>query len=394
MESIEQVYSVSDFFEILNQNLEYSYPDVIITGEVSSFKINQNKWVFFDIKDDQCSIGCFMSIYQLNTPIEDGMLVKIRCTPKLTKWGKFSLTVKSIELAGEGSIKKAFELLYKKLESEGLFLESKKRILPKYPKRIGLITSKQAAAYNDFVTIVNNRWSGLVIDHIQVQVQGDQAIDQIISAITQFNKEHVRYDVIVLIRGGGSMDDLQIFNTEPLTRAIYGSKIPTLVAIGHEDDTSLAELSADLRATTPTNAAQLVVPDKAEEQAKLENTIYNMRHIINLHVQEHYKSIERFKIAFSNISTNAASSLNSLSDKLFYGIENILSVNNNAATRLKQSLRLLDPNLALKRGYAITRKSGVIIRSVNLIKPSDIVSMEFYNGSANAKIIDTIKNKK
>lgn len=136
MDTNEQVYSVSDFFEILNQNLEYSYPDVVITGEVSSFKINQNKWVFFDIKDDQCSIGCFMSIYQLNTPVEDGMLVKIRCTPKLTKWGKFSLTVKSIELAGEGSIKKAFELLYKKLENEGLFLESKNVFYQSIPKEL------------------------------------------------------------------------------------------------------------------------------------------------------------------------------------------------------------------------------------------------------------------
>ena len=393
MDTNEQVYSVSDFFEILNQNLEYSYPDVTITGEVSSFKINQNKWVFFDIKDDQCSIGCFMSVYQLNTPIEDGMLVKIRCTPKLTKWGKFSLTVKSIELAGEGSIKKAFELLYRKLESEGLFLESKKRVLPKYPKRIGLITSKQAAAYNDFITIVNSRWSGLVIDHIQVQVQGEQAIDQIISAITQFGKEPLHYDVIVIIRGGGSMDDLQIFNTEPLSRAIYGSKIPTLVAIGHEDDTSLAELSADLRATTPTNAAQLVVPDKSEEQARLENIIYNMSYIINSHVQEHYKSIERFKIAFSNISTNASTTLSSLSDKLLHGIENIISINNNTATRLEQSLRLLDPNLALKRGYAVARKNDVIIKSVSLLKPNDIVNIEFNDGNANTKIIDTINNK-
>ena len=189
------------------------------------------------------------------------------------------------------------------------------------------------------------------------------------------------------------MDDLQIFNTEPLSRAIYGSKIPTLVAIGHEDDTSLAELSADLRATTPTNAAQLVVPDKSEEQARLENIIYNMSYIINSHVQEHYKSIERFKIAFSNISTNASTTLSSLSDKLLHGIENIISINNNTATRLEQSLRLLDPNLALKRGYAVARKNDVIIKSVSLLKPNDIVNIEFNDGNANTKIIDTINNK-
>lgn len=391
MDTNVQIYSVSDFFEILNQNLEYSYPDVIIAGEVSSFKINQNKWVFFDIKDEQCSISCFMSIYQLNIPVEDGMLVKIHCTPKLTKWGKFSLTVKSIEPVGEGSIKKAFELLYKKLENEGLFLESKKRVLPKYPKRIGLITSKQAAAYNDFITIVNSRWSGLMIDHIQVQVQGEQAAQQIIAAIAQFGKTPKEYDAIVITRGGGSIEDLQVFNTEPLVRAIYGSKVPTLVAIGHEDDVSLAELSADLRATTPTNAAQLVVPDKYEVQSRLENTISNMTHIVNSQVQQHYKSIESFKIAFDNIAMNVAGVLDSLSDRLFYSIDSILSSSSNYANGLERTLILLDPNSVLKRGYAIARKNGSIIKSASMLKPDDIVNMQFSNGYANAKVIDIIK---
>ena len=117
----DQILSVSELSDYINRTLEYAYPSVVVEGEVSSFKISQGKWVFFDIKDSQTTLGCFMSIYQLNTPLEDGMLVRVVAQPKLTTWGKFSLTVKSVELAGEGSVKKAFELLKLKLEKEGLF---------------------------------------------------------------------------------------------------------------------------------------------------------------------------------------------------------------------------------------------------------------------------------
>lgn len=393
MDIQEQVYSVSDFFEIINHNLEYSYPDVIITGEVSSFKINQNKWVFFDIKDEQCSIGCFMSIYQLHTPIEDGMMVKIHATPKLTKWGKFSLTIKSIELAGEGSIKKAYQLLYTKLDSEGLFLDSKKRKLPEFPDRIGLITSKQAAAYNDFISIINKRWSGLKIDHIQVQVQGDNAIEQIVAAIDQFNKSFLRYDVLVIIRGGGSLEDLQVFNTEPLVRAVHGSKTPTLVAIGHKDDVSLVELSADLKATTPTNAAQLVVLDKNEYLKNINSIVSNLAHILSSQVNSKYKNIEKFKTAISPIIGDANSKLNNLKLKLFDSIEKNMMNHNNRLESNLQILRLLDPSLALQRGYSMIKKNNMIINTITKIQINDMILIQFSDGIANTKVIDIIEDK-
>ena len=390
----DQVYSVSEFVGLLNQNMEYSYPDIFVTGEVSSFKVNQNKWVFFDIKDSECSLNCFMTIYKLKAPIQDGMLVKVCCTPKLTNWGKFSLTIKSIELAGEGSIKKSFEILHAKLEKEGLFLDSKKRTLPTFPKRIGLITSKQAAAYNDFVTIINQRWSGLAIDHVQVQVQGESAADQIISALEYFGSKSDLYDIIVITRGGGSMEDMQAFNTEPLVRAVSGSKVPTVVAIGHEDDISLAELAADQRATTPTNAAQLVTPDKTEQSTAINNAIKHMVFGLESKIMVQQKKIEEFSSVFSSLASNASEKLNSLINQLFGAVDAIVVYNTNLVNSYQQSLKLLDPSLVLKRGYSLIRLENAIISSVNQINNNDIVDIQFTDGTASARVMDTNQKRR
>jgi exodeoxyribonuclease VII large subunit len=265
-----EAITVSEFNSLLNQTLSFAYPEVIVEGEVSSFKVNQGKWVFFDLKDEDSLVGCFITIYQLKTELEDGMLIRVKATPQLTKWGKFSLTVKEVELAGEGSVKRAFEMLKAKFEKEGLFEQDRKRQLPQYPQKIALITSNQAAAYNDFLTIINDRWAGLEIEHIQVQVQGPSAPLQIAEAIGYIN-ELKGYDALVIIRGGGSAEDLQAFNTEEVVRAVYGSRVPTLVAIGHEDDVSLAELAADIRGATPTDAARRLVPDKLELISKIKS---------------------------------------------------------------------------------------------------------------------------
>lgn len=266
---INEAISVSEFNSIINQTLAFAYPEVIVEGEVASYKINQSKWVFFDLKDSDSVVSCFMPIFHLKTSIEDGMLIRVKAVPQLTKWGKFSLTVKEVELAGEGSVKRAFELLKQQFEKEGLFSEDRKRQIPPYPERILLITSSQAAAFNDFLSIINDRWKGIDIDHIQVQVQGQYSPEQISKAIDYANTKKDSYDVLVLIRGGGSAEDLQAFNTEEVVRAVFSSEIPTIVGIGHEDDVTLAELVADLRAATPTDAARRLVPDKKELLSRL-----------------------------------------------------------------------------------------------------------------------------
>lgn len=267
--------SPSDLLTYINQTLEYAYSSVTIVGEVSEFKVNQGKWVFFNIKDEEASVPCFMTLWTLSTPLEDGMKVVVRGVPKITKWGKFSFTVTKVAPIGEGSLKKAFEILKKKLASEGLFDPARKRSLPEDLTKIGVISSTQAAGYHDFVKIINARWGGIKVLTAHTQVQGLDAPEQIIRALKYFN-ERTDVDAIILIRGGGSKDDLACFNDETLVRAVASSKIPVVCGIGHEVDESLCDLACDVRASTPSNAAELITRDrKSEKIAEKVRMIYD-----------------------------------------------------------------------------------------------------------------------
>ena len=258
----------TEFIAAVNQTFEYAYSSVLLTGEVASFKINQGKWVFFDIKDEESSVSCFMTLYQLRSPIEDGMKVVVRGTPKVTKWGRFSFTINAINPVGEGSIKKAYEKLKKKLADEGLFDPGKKRKIPEDLATLGVISSTGAAGYADFIKILNARWGGINIQVAHTQVQGMDAPDQIIRALRYFN-ERSEVQTIAIIRGGGSADDLACFNDEALVREIAASKIPVITGIGHEVDESLADLAADVRASTPSNAAEMLTPSRKDMETKI-----------------------------------------------------------------------------------------------------------------------------
>ena len=264
--------SPTEFIAVVNQTLEYAYSPVLITGEVASFKVNQGKWVFFDIKDDESSVNCFMTLWNLKVPLEDGMKVTVRAVPKLTKWGKFSLTVDAVKPVGEGSIKKAFELLKKKLEKEGLFDPSKKREIPVDLTKLGVISSTGAAGYADFIKIINARWGGMKVYVAHTQVQGLDAPAQIVRALKYFN-ERGDVQMIAILRGGGSADDLSCFNDEELVRAIAASKIPVITGIGHEVDESLADLAADVRASTPSNAAEMLTRDRETEKERVRRSM-------------------------------------------------------------------------------------------------------------------------
>ncbi len=338
--NLQPIYSVSDFIAVLNQTLEFAYPSVEVEGEVASFKVNQGKYIFFDIKDPGGSINCFMTVWQLRVPIEDGMKVIVSAIPKLTQWGKFSLTVKSFRPSGEGALKKSFQLLKEKLEKEGLFAPERKRLLPLLPKHIAVISSTGAAGYADFLKILNDRWGGLAVDVANVQVQGQSSPDQIIRAINYFNQQERLPEVIVIIRGGGSADDLSTFNDEPLTRAISGSRIPTLVGVGHETDQSLADLAADVRASTPSNAAQILVPDKNEIIRTVKNQISSL-------IPRIVQAIDQQKVELNNRLISIIEKIDLAIDKQITYISNIKSI-----------LSQLDPNRVLERGYAIIR--GVI----------------------------------
>lgn len=359
--SLNPVFSVSDFIAVANQTLEYAFPTVEIEGEVASFKVNQSKFVFFDIKDAGGSIGCFMTVWQMRVPIEDGMKVIISAVPKLTQWGKFSLTIKSIRPSGEGALKKSFELLKAKLDKEGLFAPERKRLLPRLPRHVAVISSTQAAGYVDFIKILNDRWGGIKVEVAHVQVQGSGAPDQIIKAIDYFNQQEQLPEVIVIVRGGGSADDLSTFNDEPLVRAIAGSRVPTLLGVGHEIDESLSDMVADVRAATPSNAAQILVPDKQEIIRSVNNQIKALLPRI-LQIISQQKQI---------IRDNLMSAVNSVERSLN---DQIWKINS-----LKNTLNQLNPEVILARGYALIRGKTGVGRVIEIETSKYIIGAEVKN---------------
>lgn len=347
MSAIEApVFSVSDFTALCNQSLGVAFNGVIIEGEVSGFKINQNKYVFFDLKDEKSTVNCFMMRWQLSIPLEDGMTLRVRVNPKLTDKGRFSLTVNAMQLVGEGDLKKAFERLKKKLSLEGLFAPERKRPLPAQIKKIAVISSVQAAGYMDFCKILNERWGGLEVCTAHVQVQGLAAPEQIIRALDYFNQKN-EVDVIALIRGGGSAEDLAAFNDEALVRALAASKIPVITGIGHEVDESLCDLAADFRASTPSNVAQVLTRDKREV----------LRQVSLLRQSPYEKiiaEIERRRGDSRELKRRA----DEVVSRIFWELEQ----------RIKSKMReiaQMNPKQILARGYAILRgeiKQGALIQ--------------------------------
>lgn len=351
-------FSVSDFIASLNQTLDYAYPTVVVEGEVASFRVNQGKWVFFDIKDDTSSVSCFMSVFQLRIPIEDGMTVLVRANPKVTKWGKFSLTIQSIHPKGEGSIKKSFDLLKSKLNKEGLFALERKRMLPAMPQHIAVISSVQAAGYADFIKILNERWGGIKVDVAHVQVQGDAAAEQIVRAIQYFNEQEVLPEVLVIIRGGGSADDLATFNDELLVRAVAASRIPTLVGVGHEVDVTLADMVADVRAATPSNAAQIVVPDR--------NEVKNMMRLKLLRAGDSLQVI--VEKGLRDTHELLRSSLTRIDERILFDRQ--------ALVTMAAQLRAYDPEAVMARGYAIVRGTVTVGSTLTVERQKDIITAE------------------
>lgn len=360
---------VSDFVALLNQTLEYAYPDLTVVGELANLRVSKNRWVYFDLKDELSIVKFFGTVYQLPGPLEDGMVLRVRGLPKLHNLYGFSVNVSSIRLAGEGTIKRAAELLQAKLAAEGLFDELRKRALPYPPRRIGLVTSRQSAAYADFIKIINARWQGLDIQLIDVQVQGEASPAQIVAALEQFNEMAAPPDVIVLIRGGGSAEDLAAFSSENVTRAVAASRVPTLAAIGHEVDLSLAELAADRRASTPSNAAELLVPDRAHALAVLQA------------VSGQLEQAGERQLQF------ARASLDDYGDSMYEVVADRLDDESRQLASRKQLLEALNPQAILRRGYAIVRGAdGKSLRSIQGLSSGGIVDIKLADGRFRANV--------
>lgn len=360
MENVQ--LTVSDFVALVNQTLEYAYPSVTIVGEVAEFRVSQGKWVSFKLKDDSAVVDCFMGIYQLRIPLEDGMKIMVVASPRLNgKWGKFSLNIRAVKPVGEGSIKKGFELLKAKLEAEGLFAPERKRALPRVPARIGVITSTESAAYADFCKIINERWGGLDVEVAHTQVQGDPAADQIMRAIRYFNNHEILPDVLVIIRGGGSAEDLMTFNDELLAREIAASRIPTLVGVGHEVDHTLADMVADRRAATPTNAAEILVPDRQEIIRAAHQQAASLGHLLVQSIDQQSGRIdEQLNMAYQRIR-----------ERLDDAFERLATV--------RVVISQVNPENVLRRGYALLKGE---------LSPGSSIEIETYTSYIAAEVKD------
>ena len=385
---MDKVFSVSEFVNEVNALLAFP---VAIEGEVSGFSVNQGKWVFFDLKDEkeEALAPCFMVAWKLKTPIEDGMRVRVYGSPRIhPKSGKFSVTVERVEPVGEGALKRAFELMRKKLESEGLFAYERKRALPRFPEHIGLVASRESAACGDFIRILNNRWSGATVHLYHVQVQGEAARAQITEAINYFSSpEAPQVDVLVIIRGGGSLEDLQAFNSEDVARAIFASRVPTVVGVGHERDETIADYVADLRASTPSNAAERVVPDKREMRAAVgalsdrtgslyQALLVDHQHRIVMSVNAIFRVLAGQTDRFDNLMSVLSVHLGRFGDRLVHY--------KGAVDLLSRTVANLNPERLLSRGYAIVRSGGKIVKDASQLERGDKLAVRLSKGSVDA----------
>ncbi len=371
--------SVKQFNELVNALLQEGIGEVTISGEISGYQVRQGKWVSFELKDKDSVLSCFTSVYQVDMPLEDGQEVLVTGTPRIyVPYGKYSLNVRSIQLQGEGALKKAFEELKNKLAAEGLFAPQHKRPLPRFPQKIGIITSGDGAAINDIRKVIDGRWGGLELYLVPVLVQGKNAPDDLVNALHYFNEQYP-VDVIIFGRGGGSLEDLQAFNSERVARAIFSSRIPIVAGIGHEHNTSIADLVADVRAATPSNAAEIAVPDREAirheielQRQRIERTIEQRLMTAMQHVQRQKQALQLFihsrfgqiRLLIQSIGQKMTDRLQLIqwnrenlarsNKQLTVGFSTTLIRSQQQLMEYKKLLLVLSPEQILKRGYSIT----------------------------------------
>mgnify|MGYP001586579307 FL=1 len=368
---MEAVLGVADFLKLANEVLRLNIQSgaFAVEGEISGYTVKDGKWMIFSLKDENdasTKLKCFATVYKVSGAFEDGMRVRVWGSPSIKQWSDFQLDVSQMEPVGEGALKRAYDLLKKKLDGEGLFAQDRKRTIPKFPERIGLITSSDAAAYGDFLRILNNRWSGITVVHADVRVQGSSAVDQIIGAFDYFNSLSAsdKPDVIVLTRGGGSLEDLHAFSDERVVRAVYGSSVPVVVGVGHERNESLCDFVADVRASTPSNAAERIVPDRRDVEYTVKMMVERIGDTLHRSVDNRRQIVET-------------------ADRVM-GMW-ILSLRQRIDSE-ERLLRNVDPTRILWRGYAIVKVGTKVIKDAGSLAVGEQIEVTFASGKREAKI--------
>ncbi len=392
---MSDILTVSEYIEIVNETLVATMQpgSFEIEGEVSSFGISGGQWVRFDLKDGDAVVNCFLTAWQLKEQIEDGMRIAVTGYGKLyPKYGKFSFVVQSIRLSGEGSLRRAFEMLQKKLQHEGLFAVERKRVFPRFPMRVALITSREAAAYTDFLRVAGARWPAAEIIHCNVGVQGKQAPAEVIAALEDAGSRPGEFDAIVLTRGGGSLEDLHVFNMEEVARAIYGSLVPVICGVGHERDVTIADMVADVRAATPSNAAELLFPDSVSVIAEIQHLVGEQEHKIMARIAGEQTRIQRVTFVVDRWLSSLKEHLSGQGHALAMQgnvIEQRISRAKEAVVSSVRLLESLHPHRILKRGYSYTKAAdGSIIGAAHELASGQAVTQVYFDGEAQMIVRD------
>ena len=389
--------SVSELTSKLKDLIESNFSNIWIQGEISNFKHHSSGHMYFTLKDQGAELRCVM-FRGFNQGIhfkpEDGMDVLLQ--GKITVYeprGQYQLMVQNMEPAGIGTLFLAFEALKKQLQSEGLFDNSLKKQLPQYPKKVGIVTSETGAAYKDMVQVLNRRAPYLDIVLRPTLVQGINAANDIVKAIKELSSiENI--DVLIVGRGGGSLEDLWAFNEEEVARVIVACKVPIISAVGHETDVTISDMVADLRAPTPSAAAEIValsvndLKQKINEQTntlikqfqfKLNKIWQTFDHLSERHiVQKPQNIIERQK-----------EKLNNIYDGLMLKMNHLLAISKTKSIAINKELNILNPSGILKRGYSIIYDTnGAIIR-----RGTDLKKNDFFEAQIGQDRIEAVKKR-
>ena len=369
---------------------------LMIRGELSNYKVYPSGHHYFTLKDSESALRCVMfrsSAGRLRFRPENGM--KVIASGQITVYprdGAYQLYCNALTPEGAGDLAVAFEQLKKMLSEEGLFDESHKKALPKYPHRIAIITSSAGAAIHDMLRILKARYPLSKVLLLPVRVQGAEAPPEIVGAIRYANR-HQLADLIITGRGGGSMEDLWAFNDERVARAIFESQIPVISAVGHEPDVTISDYVADLRAATPSNAAELAVPDQ--------NELYQEIDLFQRRMEQAMK--RRLKLSRQQLDVLSSSrvlrspgqyfadrrvSMEHLVQQLQTGIRAELRNKRSGLREYAAALDAMSPLKVLSRGYSLVLSEGTPVRSVHQLKSGDLIQLRLSDGEANARVLE------
>jgi exodeoxyribonuclease VII large subunit len=391
-----KVYTVSELTKEIKEVLESSFEPLWVEGEISNYTLHTSGHRYFSLKDENAQIRCTMwkrlGDYLRFEP-ENGM--KILAFGEISvyeKNGQYQLNIKKLLPKGIGELELAFRQLYDRLQKEGVFVEENKKPIPPYPEKIGVVTSPTGAAIRDIIQIIQRRAPYIKIILNPVRVQGEKAAGEIAQAIKAFN-EYEKVDVIIVGRGGGSLEDLWAFNEEVVARAIFNSKIPIISAVGHEIDFTIADFAADLRAPTPSAAAELVVKDKAGISSTIKSNVKKMGLFLSSLAKNHKQRLEHIKQSSVfrrplEMITAKTQLLDDLTKTMLQEEKKHFELKKNLLSLLIGKLEVLSPLAVLSRGYSITRKMPemILIKEAGQFVLGDEIEVRLAKGRIESKI--------